>query len=533
MKISFLLLFLLPFSLYAQQTDILVKSEVKEVILYQSAVQEIRQAKLDLPAGNHQLKFSQLPNAVNPASIQVKGVSSFTILSINYQQNYLTEESEYPELQALKDTIDYLKTQVDFQTKMIFVLNEEKNMLRANKKLVNNNGLSVDDLKEISEFSSDRIHAIDVRIINMNKELQKMNDKLSILNQQYTLETTENNRATGEILVNVSSKSKITGILQLSYITGNAGWTPFYDIRANEVGGPVSVSYKANVHQLCGTNWENVKLTLSTAQPNISNSKPIVPIWFVNFYTPQYRGYAATGSGALSNTLDYNVEKTKSEKEVYTYSWNGPVNAVAQNAVNTEFQIKTPYSIPSDGVNYVVEIGTYDFEASYNYSAVPKLAKEAFLIAGITGWYSNSFLPAPSNIYYKGTFVGKSFLNTNTSKDTLDISMGSDESVVIKRKNISAVDSKTATGSSKKIEEKFEISIRNTKSVAIDIEIEDHIPVSKQKEISVDVTEISGEEHNKDSGRLKWKLKLEPNSTKTIVFGYIVKYPKNYVIDNL
>lgn len=534
MKLLHFSLLFLPFSLYAQNDEIEIKSDVKEVILYQTGVQETRQARLNVPEGNHILKFVGLPNAVNPNSIQVKGVNEFTILSINYRQNYVIEESKDPKLVMLSDSLETLTSQVDFSQKMIYVLNEEKAMLRANRKLVNNNGLVVEDMTEIAEFTSDRIQAIDVKLIGMQKELTQLNQKIQAINNQLQLERNGRNRATGEILVNVHSKNKLNGIVQLSYLTNNAGWRPFYDVRANEVGGPVEVSYKAHVYQKSGTDWENVRLILSTAQPNYNNSKPYIPIWYVNFVQPYTTRGDYAISGALSNTIDYKLDESKGTGSgPGTYSWNTPVNAVNQNAVNTEFVISSPYSIPSDGVEYVVEIGAYEFKSHYSYSAVPKMAEDAFLLAGITGWYGNSFLPAPSNIYYKGTFVGKSFLNTNTTKDTLDISMGVDESVIIKRKNISDVSSKTVTGNSKKLEEKFEITIRNTKSVEIEIDIEDHIPVSKQKEIVIEVNDLGGAELNKDSGRLNWKIKLAPNTSQTITFGYTVKYPKNFVIDNL
>lgn len=529
MKHLFLYSLFIPFFASAQQNDVIVKSEVKEVILYQSSVQEVRQAKLTLNEGNHLLKFTGLPNSINPASIQVKGVNNFTILSINYQQNYLQDQEIELKSDPLQDSIKSIKHEIDYRKTLIIILNEEKNMLRANRKLVNNNGLTVDDLKEISEFSSDRIHNIDLEINKINKEIEKLNTSSNKLNQQLAVETTGKKLSTGEILVNISAKNKINGLVQIAYVTGNAGWSPFYDIRANEVGGPVSVSYKANVYQQCGSDWQNVKLTLSTAQPNTNNSKPIVPIWYINFYSPSTR---YSSYGALSNSTHFNLDE-KSTGGSGTYSWNTPVNTINQNAINTEFQISTPYTIPTDGKSYVVEIGSYEFPATYNYSAIPKLAKEAFLMAGITGWYAYTFLPAPSNIYYKGTFVGKSYLNTETSSDTLDISMGSDESVIIKRKNISEVNSKNISGNTKKVEEKFEITIRNTKSIAISIEIEDQVPVSKQKEITVDVNETSGAEWNKESGKLKWKLNLEPNATKTLIFSYLIKYPKNYIIDNL
>lgn len=531
---SLFFIFCLSSSLaFAQNEEVEVKSKVREVVLYPNGVQETRLAKVNIPSGNSILKFTRLPNNINPNSIQVKGVNSFTILSVNYNQNYVLNEEEDPALTRLNDSLRELQEQADFLNQMINVLNEEKNMFRANRKLVNNKGLIVDDLKEISEYVADRIHAIDLSLIHLSKDNQELQEKIKAVNNQLIIEKNGRNKATGEISVNISSKLKSSGDVQLTYLTFNAGWSPFYDIRANEVGGPVAVSYKAHVYQQTGNDWENVKLTLSTSQPHISNSKPVIPVWYIDFYYPgRYDYYNGNNVNAVSNTV-FAVEEKAKEVSNGTYSWNTPVNTINQTAINTQFEISSPYSIPSDGVQYVVEIGAYEFKADYSYSSVPKMAEDAFLLAGITNWYGYSFLPASSNIYYKGTYVGKSYLNTATTKDTLELSMGVDESVIIQRKNISDVASKSITGGSKKQEEKFEISIRNTKSVAIEILVEDQVPVSKQKEITVDVTETSEAVYDKDSGKLKWKIKLEPGETKKINFSYTVKYPKNFVIDNL
>ena len=91
-------LFFLPLAAFGQSEEIEVRSEIKEVTLYLSGAQETRSARINIPAGNSTLKFIGLPGDIQANSIQVKGVSDFTILSLNFQQNHLTETEEDPEL---------------------------------------------------------------------------------------------------------------------------------------------------------------------------------------------------------------------------------------------------------------------------------------------------------------------------------------------------------------------------------------------------------------------------------------------------
>lgn len=528
-KLTIPFLFLCTF-LHAQQDEIQVKSTVKEVTLYLSGVQEVRQAKVSIPQGSSVLRFTGLPSGVNPSSIQLRGVNEFAILSVNYRQNHLSQEGADPETESLRDSLNKLMYQLEVLNAEKLALSEERSMFQSNRKLANNNGLIIDDLHEISDFASERIRAIDLKLMDHRKTETKLNASIQRINAEINQVISGRQKATGEILVNVSAKKAISGQVQLTYFTQGAGWSPFYDLRAEEVGGPVSLAYKAHVSQITGSDWENVKLTLSTSSPNFSNNIPVVPVWYLDFI--QYRNYNSNGvyNGAYSNTT-LNTESGKA-KGGNTYSWQQNAQ-ISQNALNTEFKIASAYSIPSDGIEYVVEIGNYDFPAKYRYSTVPKMAEDAFLMARVSGWTEYSLLSAESNIYFKGTYVGKSYINTNTTNDTLELSMGADEGVVVQRKNVSDMSSKSVSGNTKKQQEDFEISIRNTKSLAIEIEIEDQIPLSSQKEISVELLENSNAEYNKESGKLKWKIKLEPGESKSLRFSYLVKYPKNFVIQNL
>ncbi len=517
-------LFFLPLAAFGQSEEIEVRSEIKEVTLYLSGAQETRSARINIPAGNSTLKFIGLPGDIQANSIQVKGVSDFTILSLNFQQNHLTETEEDPELAPLRDSLEALTFAHSLLQAEKSALTEERSMFQNNRRLANNNGLSVDDLNEISEHNADRIRAIDTKLFSLSKTEEKVNKQIQKLNAQVTQVVNGRKRAKGEITVSINAKNKMTNTLvQVSYLTYSAGWKPFYDIRAEEVGGPVKLTYKAHVRQSTGSDWDNVKLTLSTTNPNISNTKPNIPVWYLDFAqdNPIYDVRATSNTGYL---ISGNTSSGKGAQEQAV---------LTQNTLNAEFKIASNYSIPSDGVEYEVEIGAYDSKSLYRYSTVPKLRQESYLMARITGWNEYSLLPANSNIYFRGTFIGKSYLQTNTTKDTLELSLGADDGVIVQRKNVSEMQSKSATGNTKKKQEDFEITIRNTKSIAIEIEIEDQIPLSVQKEITVDVLEISGAEYNKENGKLIWKLSVPPGETKKLKLSYVVKYPKNYVIGNL
>jgi hypothetical protein len=55
----------------------------------------------------------------------------------------------------------------------------------------------------------------------------------------------------------------------------------------------------------------------------------------------------------------------------------------------------------------------------------------------------------------------------------------------------------------------------------------DQVPVSNNKEIQIETTEISGGKLEPLSGKISWNLEIKPGETKQLVVSYSVKYPKD------
>ena len=193
------------------------------------------------------------------------------------------------------------------------------------------------------------------------------------------------------------------------------------------------------------------------------------------------------------------------------------------------FAIKLPYTIPSDGKVYTVEIKTEEVAAYYEHLCIPKIDKDVFLTAQIPDWTKYGLLKGDVNLFFEGVFVGKSVLNLPNS-DTLNISLGRDKSVLVNRTKKKEV-TKSQFLSNNKIENRgYEISARNTKKQAINLVIKDQFPVSFSKEIEISNQTAPEAEVNKDSGEVVWRLKLNTAQERKLGFGYSVKYPKSGVV---
>jgi uncharacterized protein (TIGR02231 family) len=194
------------------------------------------------------------------------------------------------------------------------------------------------------------------------------------------------------------------------------------------------------------------------------------------------------------------------------------------------FDVAVPYSIPSDGKVQIIEIQRTSTPAEYKYVTVPKLSPLAYLTGNIPDWAKQSLIGGEATLYFENTFVGKSYLNVNQLKDTLTVSLGTDNSILVKREKRKDFTSTRIFGSNKTETYSFLITVRNNKVNPIKITVNDQIPISSNSGIEVDPAELTGGKHNSQTGEVKWDLEIKPQETRQLVLTYSVKYPKDKTI---
>lgn len=174
----------------------------------------------------------------------------------------------------------------------------------------------------------------------------------------------------------------------------------------------------------------------------------------------------------------------------------------------------------------MIEVDTFDIPATYEYFAAPILNEHVFLTASITDWAKYSLLPGEANIYFEGSFSGKTFIDPLTTTEELTISLGVDQSVIVKREQLDNIKATSFIGTQRIIDNSYTIEIKNNKDTAITLKLLDRIPKSQNKEIKVDDIETGDAEYKTKTGLLEWNLSITPNSSQEKSFSYELRYPK-------
>lgn len=533
MKTIFFAFLLISIQVFAEN-EIEVKSKIKSANIYLNGAQITRKATVSVKKGSNVYIVKGITPFLVANTLQVSGSGKFTIIGVNSQNNYIDKIPDSPKIKMMRDSIKYYARQNEnnLQSKDAFV--QEKDLIFKNKIIKGENtNLNPDDLLKVANFYRTRIKELNFKILELNRKNIKNQNRINILNQQITEITKNYKRNSSEILITLSSKEATQGNLTISYQVNNAGWIPSYDIRSKNKDEGIEITYKGSIYQNTGNDWKNIKITLSTGNLNLNNQKPNLSVWYVQYYN-EYNKKRNYPRGAKPSMEKETVasEDYKQPSEVNAQTLTSFTETI-QNMVNTEFKIGIPMNIKSDGKGKLIEITKNNLPAQYRYYAVPKLDKNAFLIARITGWEKLYLLPGEISLYNNGAFVGKSYLDPAETLDTMEVSLGRDQFINFERKMVKDYNKNVLIGSQRKVQRGYEIKIRNNKNVNIELIVMDQIPISTISEIEVKLLESGEAKLEESTGFLTWKMNLKPQEKKKIEFKFSVKYPKDKKITNI
>lgn len=551
-KLTFLLLTTFITGSFAATSEKNVKSKIEKVTVYMTGAQVQRSAIVSTATGNTVVIFDDLEAGIDGRSIQASGTGNFIILDVKHKVKYPETgatkrySKHEKEIRMLEDSILNVDYDLESVASKQDVLNTEKNLLLNNKLIKGDNkNDTLPELKDALIFFREKLNNINAELLKLKKEnyrLTIIRNRMQVnLNELKAFEQQNANslRATTnyQVHVTISSETPVQGNLNITYYLQSAGWTPSYDLRTNSINGSMALTYKAHVYQNTGNDWNDVKLTLSTSNPRESNVKPFLSTYYINYYRA-YKKYKNKAAELKE------LEMSKAE-EVYN---NAPASAVVtdekagsiadyttmqEQPTNYEYNIRLPYTIPSDGQTHLVAIQNKDIPASFEHFAIPKVDPNAFLLAKVTGWDDLNLIPGAANLFFDGSYVGETYIDPANTNDTLEISAGRDKSIVLKREKLRNKTKERVLADEKVQTVTFEITVRNTKSVSSIVTLEDQIPVSNIKEIKVELKDADGGKLNADTGKLTWTLDLKPKETKKITVTYEVRHPKDKVLSAL
>jgi hypothetical protein len=264
-------------------------SEIDNVTIYLDGARIHRISQIQVPTRATTVTLQNLSPDIDPNSIQVSGLDGIKLLGLNYEVKRSESKAKTSRYSSIESSIDSARQAVQVIDAKLLGLKEELLVLQSNRGLNNSDsGISLTQVKSFSTYYNKRTEAIAINQSDLKSERAALNKTIANLKADLSSINPDANAQQGTISLKLNAVRRTSATVELDYTVKNAGWIPSYDITA---GGPteeISVEFKAQIYQETGTDWDDVKITVSTGDPMQDNTKPVLDkktLRFVSRYT--------------------------------------------------------------------------------------------------------------------------------------------------------------------------------------------------------------------------------------------------------
>ena len=538
------------------------KSNLNSVTVYSQGAQLHHSATISYVKGMNEIILEGISPYIDPRSIQVKAEGSGEIILLD--SKFITFYPQVPtsstdanlikldkSIIALNDSILLLDYEIQDVNDQLTVFQSTKNIV-VNNGIMKNNGKVNDSLELLQNavaFYTQKITELNKKILELQKKRNKLNKTKAEMNER--LSRMQNLRNQGgerprldpipQIVVSIQANQVGKGKIEFSYVSNNAGWIPLYDLRSDSQTGKLNLTYKAQVFQNTGLNWKNINLSISTNNPNANKTKPELNPWYINYMNLRADNYKKTknleylSQPSMVPNAVYNqgfaYESKELADEIIPAMTSAQFTTVVHHLIAAEFKIDLPYSIPSNNEKHMVMIKQEELNTSFKYFSVPKMDAGVYLVAQMTKMDDLQLVPASANIFFDGTYIGQTYIDPTKMDDTLNLSLGKDPNIVVKRTLIKKECKDKIISDKKERILAYHFEAKNNKSSEIELVIQDQIPLSTNSDIIINTMETSKGKIDELTGLIEWEYKLKPRDSKEFDFKFKIKHDKDKQIN--
>lgn len=513
------------------QTIDLADAAVSHVTLYQGRAAVTRIGSASLEPGTYALRFGNLPKAIAPESLQARLNGLGRVIGVDYAEQKQSGESS-PKVAELDKQIEQLQSELNaLHDQRAPLILQAEFLAGLTKRAATEAGRDAGTERVDLEAVRQQLAFLAEESARLAEARRLIDDKQQAIEKQLAKVKAERDKLAADTVERIAT---ITAVIteagdvtaQLTYLTYEATWEPAYNIRAAGDLSSMTVEYDAVITQRTGEDWNDVRLTLSTAQPTAAAHPPTIQPWFVDVarpdpYTLKSVAMEATPAAAppahrLGLAMDSEAAITGS----------GP--AVA-------FVLPRTATVKSDSQRQQrVRIASIDAPVKFRHVAVPLLSDSVYLRGDLVNSSAYQLLPGKASVFLDQDFIGPTRMDSVPPAGEFKAHFGIDRAVKVARQLVAKKTESTGLlGGGRRTSYDYRISIDNGTGRDITLELWDRYPVSRSSEIQIDLVDLAAPlasdakyvEEEKPQGLLKWLLAVPASATgsKASVITYGVR----------
>lgn len=534
--------------------DLRPTSRIVAVTVYPGSALVSREAEVAIPAGPSRVLIEGLPAVLDPALVTASGEGNFVIEGVEVRR-VPAAEATAPRVRELMERIEAAQNgiaQIDAEIQALeatsaYLVKMGDVARDGARRDLEQGRLRPEDMMAL--VASYQMQTRDIGMKLLEARQKKAVDRRALEALQRELREIQaaagRDRVTAVVLVSAASAAR--GKIRLRYGVSGATWQPIYDGRGLMDEGAVQLTYSAEVRQATGEEWENVELTLSTAQPALGASIPDLDPWYLRPLPPEpmpgvgvlHRSGAAPAPRTAYSTA--NVAQAEMEEiagGAYEEASRAQVmTATVSAGINASFTLPARTTITGDNQPRKVQILSQKFAARFVYRVIPEHGERAYVVAKFANTTDALFLPGSVTAFQGNDYVGMGRVAMVSPGDTFELQLGIDPSVKVERRLIENVTDPQIAGFGPKksrVTRRYRVLVQNARRIPVTLNLYDRVPVSQNDEIKVERTRPTMEPaETRDDGIQRWEMTIPAGERRTVEFGWKVEFPQGMIIPGL
>lgn len=463
-----------------ENNKIKVYSQVESVRVYRNGAMLSSRYEVNLSEGINLLEIDGLSPMTDDVRVFAETNSDAVIVS---QWTALSNNGGEREIQANKLFIE-AQEEADRAEVLLNLTESEIGLLNDNRNL-HSHGDSA-QIEVFEKYYLKRVKALLKKKAEQNRELLICREKVQKLWNEKERQAA---RKAKKVFVKIKANRDEKAEIKLSYFVGGLTWTPCYEVRSEGENTPLSFKLKASINNECGENLKNVSLACTTASPEFNRGLPVFEPEYVSAARPQIMARAAMLSAPAPVFAD-----------------------TAESQTERSFLPKGRFDLFDGAKNFSLLLLENTLPAVYGYQCMAYAEQAVLFTAAVP--LKLPVPSAPAALFLNGEYCCTTELSVSNEEKTV-LCFGLDDGIKVERKQQPGRIQKTDDGKEKSLR-KYTITLKNCKNKPVEVNIVDRLPVSMHSDITVETVIADGAAFNKETGRLEWKVTLQPDEKKSV-----------------
>lgn len=235
--------------IYAQK-PVFTSAKVKAATVYFNAAEITQEASAVLPAGTSEIVIKNVSDYLNENTVRIGAPGSLSVLSVQFTRDYISEyepDETSPLIKRVRDSIVLLENKIQEVNIAKYAEQKTLELLDKNQQVAGQqSGLSVAELTKLVEYYRIKRKEIALAEAALSEKQNELIKKLNELKSRLQVTTGKEEKISqGKLVLQVMNERAGAVPLEISYLTSNASWAPYYDLRAENTSDLLTCCIKA------------------------------------------------------------------------------------------------------------------------------------------------------------------------------------------------------------------------------------------------------------------------------------------------